>query len=351
MEHNTMLALVYEKPGRANGSVRQIPIPVYGENQVLIKVMSCGVCKPAESSHDRNGSVLGKYPATPGHEFSGIVAGVGAKAVRFQLGERVTADNGVFCGQCHYCQAGEFAYCENFGSLGHNLQGGMAQYVALDQEAVYKLPDSVSFDAAALCELIGCCLHALERAGIRYGDHAAVFGCGSSGMILSQLLKHSSAGRVAALDDHANKLAAIAKKGVETQLIDRSDYGLHEAALRASFPRGLDIIFDTTGDAELINRSVALLKKGGRFVNYSFPTTSLRSLSIDMAAFIIRELSFIGTTFQHHSFERCIEALAQGVVDTECVITHKFPLSSYFEALDLNLHNSESVKVIIHPNN
>lgn len=346
-----MLALVYETPGRANGAVREIPTPVCGDNQVLIKVMSCGICKPAETSHDRNGSVLGVYPATPGHEFSGVVAEVGAKVTRLKPGERVTADNGVFCGGCHYCQAGEFAYCENFGSLGHNLQGGLAQYVALNQEAVYKLPDSVSFDAAALCELIGCCLHAVERAGIRYGDNVAVFGCGSSGMILSQLLKHSAAGRVAALDDHAGKLAAIAKKGVETRHIDRSDYELHEAALREAFPRGLDIIFDTTGDAELINRSVALLKKGGRFVNYSFPTTSLRSVSIDMAPFIMRELSFIGTTFQHHSFERCIEALARGVVDAGCIITHEFPLSSYFEALDLNLNDSESVKVMIHPNN
>jgi len=346
----TMKALVYESPGRANASVKRIPRPVCGSNQVLMRVMSCGICKPAETSHDRNGSVLGRYPVTPGHEFAGVAVEVGSGVTSVKAGDRITADNGVCCGTCTHCLAGKFAYCTDFGSLGHNLPGGMAEYVLVNDGSVYHIPDTVSFDSAALCELIGCCLHSVDRADIRYGDNVAVLGCGSSGMIYAQLLKHSAAGRVVALDSNQSKLNTIAQKGIETVLVDRENYECHERALRRLFPFGLDKIVDTTGCAPLINRSLDLLKPGGTFVGYSFPTTPARKVEIDMAAFIIKELSYVGSTFQSHSFQRCLDILERGAVDCGIVISHEFFLDDYFEALDLNINDENSVKVIIHPN-
>lgn len=345
-----MKALVYKQPGRANAGIEDVPYPLCGPDQVIMKIMACGICKPAESSHDRNGSVLGEYPCIPGHEFAGEVVEVGRDVTAIQVGERITADNGVPCGTCYYCQMGKPAFCEHFGSMGHNLPGGMAQYIAINESKVYKIPQGIPYKHACLCELIGCCIHCVDRCNIKFDDTVAVLGAGSSGLILSQLLLHSGASKVVVLDSIKSKLDRIAKKGAEVFQVDRSDYSIHEKALLAEYPRGMDIMIDTTGCAELINRSIGLLKSGGKFVGYSFPTGPERRVAIDMAQFIIKELTYIGSTFQTFDFNRCLDVLANGIVDCDLLITDEYPIDRYFEALDKNLSDNESIKIVIHPN-
>ena len=127
-----MKALLYQKPGRANGGIVEVPDPVCGDGQVLIRVMACGICKPADTSHDRAGAVLGRYPVIPGHEFSGIVEKVGKCVTHFKPGDRVTADNGIPCRKCYHCQRGEFAFCEDYQAIGHSVNGAMAELVVVE---------------------------------------------------------------------------------------------------------------------------------------------------------------------------------------------------------------------------
>ena len=152
-----MKALLYRKPGRANGGIVDVPEPVCGDDQVVIRVKACGICKPADTSHDRNGAVLGRYPVIPGHEFSGVVERIGKNVTHFKPGDRVTADNGMPCWKCYYCQRGEFAFCEEYQAIGHSVNGAMAELVVVNESHVYTIPDNVSFRAAALTELVGCC--------------------------------------------------------------------------------------------------------------------------------------------------------------------------------------------------
>ena len=187
-----MKAVVYEKPGRANGSVKEIPRPVCGDNDVLIKVMACGICKPAESSHDRTGSLLGVYPAVPGHEFSGIAVEVGKNVKHVKVGDRVTADNGVQCGTCYYCQTG-LPPCET-SNQGHNHRAVLPS-MCCARPRRYTLFRELSFDSACLSELINCALSCVDNCELKYGDNVAVIGCGSSGSLIAQLLKNSCAGR------------------------------------------------------------------------------------------------------------------------------------------------------------
>ena len=113
-----MKALLYKSGGRDNAEICQVPVPVCKDTQVLIRVMACGICKPADSSHDNGTSMLGEYPVIPGHEFAGIVEAVGKKVTRFKPGDRVAVDNGAPCMTCYYCQRGQFAFCENYKALG-----------------------------------------------------------------------------------------------------------------------------------------------------------------------------------------------------------------------------------------
>lgn len=347
---DTMKALVYQKPGRANGSVTHIPRPACGENQVMIKVMTCCICKPAESSHDRTGSVLGEYPAVPGHEFSGVVEQVGPGVTGFKPGDRVTADNGVPCGKCHFCQKGQPAFCLHFGSMGHNLQGGMAQYLVADESAVFRIPHGVSLNAAALTELVGCCMNGIDNADIRYGHTVLILGAGASGMLLAQLAKDGRAGAVVCTDRVPGRLEKIAQKGVQTQLVGRDDYGGFIRAMREKYPLGVERIIDACGDAALVQQSLELLSPGGVFVGYSFPSGAQKAVPVDMSLFARKQLTYKGSTFGTHRFQQCLDAMATGKVDCEMIITHEYPLDDYFEALDTNLNDPGAIKIAIHPN-
>ncbi|MFV0363463.1 MAG: alcohol dehydrogenase catalytic domain-containing protein [Suipraeoptans sp.] len=345
-----MKALVYEKPGRKNGFIKEIDYPSCGDDEIIIKVMACGICKPAERSHDEKGSLLGVYPAVPGHEFAGVVEEIGKDVKNFKVGDRVTADNAVSCGTCYYCQAGKPAFCLNYKSIGHSVYGGMAEYVLVKESMTFSIPDNLTMNEACLTELVGCCFHCVERADIKYGDNVLVLGCGSSGMLLAQLFKNSQAGKVVVADVNPMKLKHIEAKGVITCQVDREDYAKHESRLKDDFPLGFDCIIDTTGDFGLVNRCISILKKGGTFVEYSFASTDKKSVEINIAPFIANECSFIGTTFQSFSFKRCLEVMSEGKVDASFIISKEYALDEYFDALDENLNNTDTIKMIIHPN-
>lgn len=345
-----MKALLYRKPGRANGGIVDVPEPVCGDDQVVIRVKACGICKPADTSHDRNGAVLGRYPVIPGHEFSGVVERIGKNVTHFKPGDRVTADNGMPCWKCYYCQRGEFAFCEEYQAIGHSVNGAMAELVVVNESHVYAIPDNVSFRAAALTELVGCCFRCIERCNIPYSADVLVLGCGASGNLMAQLAKGTSAGTVTVIDCQPSKLERVAPRSIFTVLADPDDPSVHEAVLRERFPHGFDCIIDTIGNAELVERSISLLKAGGTFANYSFPTTEKKTVSLDMGLFVRKELNYIGTTFQHHSFSKCLAAMSTGKIDPELAISHIFPLDRYFEALDTNWADPTSIKVVIEPN-
>ncbi len=346
-----MKAVVYEKPGRANGSVKEIPVPTCKDNEVLMKVMACGICKPAESSHDRNGSLLGVYPATPGHEFAGVVAAVGKDVTHVSVGDRITADNGYQCGTCYYCRMGMPTMCENYKAQGHNMQGGFAQYIICRADKVYPFPESISFDSACLSELLNCAHSCVSHAEIKPGDSVAVIGCGSSGNLIAQLAKSSGAGRVVSLDLIQSKLDRIAACGIETILVDADDYSKHEEALKELFPHGVDVIIDAAGDdGPMFDSCINLLAPFGRYVLYSFFYFEPKTVAVSPGLLIRKGLKILSAPLQMYHFQDCLDILEQKRIDSAPVISKIYPLEEYFEALDEALNDAEAMKIVIHPN-
>ncbi len=348
----TMRALVYDKPGRKYSDIRDVPYPTCGDDDVVIRVMSACICKGVEQAHDQEGvgTDLAVYPVTPGHEFAGYVHEVGKNVTKFKVGDRVCADNTEYCGDCYYCRKEQSNYCPVFGSLGHNINGGMAEYVKVKKEKVFGIPDHVSFNAASLCEPIACCLHAVDLCEIKYGDAVAVLGAGPNGLILAQLLKHSGAADVVIVAGTQSKLDLAEKLGIKTVLMDRNDYSIHEKKLKEIFPMGLDVIVDATGSIKMIEHAFALLKKGGKVVQYAL-VHSRESLKVDPMFMFNNELTYKASFCQSHNFGRCIEALADGRVNADVLISHEFSLEEYYNALDENVNNRNAIKVCIHPNN
>ena len=233
-EESAMRALVYEKRRQGHAAIREVPAPVCGDGQVLVRVMACCICKPADSRHDNGTSMMGAYPVIPGHEFSGVVEAVGRGVTHFRPGDRVAVDNGAPCWTCYHCQRGEFAFCEAYKAMGQNLDGGFAELAVAPESHVYAIPERVTMRAAALSELVGCAYHCIDRCRIPQAADVLILGCGASGMLLAMLAKSTAAATVTVIDCEESKLRKIAAKGVNTVLVDRADYSRHEAVCPSS---------------------------------------------------------------------------------------------------------------------
>ena len=344
-----MKALVYEAPGK--GAITDIPKPVCGKDDVIIKIESCGICKWSELAHNSTGTSLAKYPCTPGHEFAGIISEVGENVKHFKVGDAVTVDNASNCGDCYYCRNDKSLYCENFASIGHNVQGGFAEYVKAKKDKVFKIPSNLSFDEATVTEPVACAIHCMDVLDAKNGEEILVLGVGPHGLILGQLCHYSSARKAVTIGGLDSKLDILKEYGVPTIKMDRNDYSIHENAIREQVPHGVDAIIDTTGYWPLVQSVFKFLKKGGRFIQYgSYHSKDDFVISPDWFNQIhYNEQKYIGVSCQTYCFDRALAYMADGKVRVDKFITHKFKLDDYFEALEVNRTDREAIKVIINP--
>ena len=165
------------------------------------------------------------------------------------------------------------------------------------------------------------------------------------------MVKSSNAATVV-VDCVASKLERLKPIGVKTILADKDDPEVHEAVLKEQYPHGFDYIIDTTANPKLISRSLYLLKRGGTFVNYGFQNNVkvAEQVQIDMKLFVTRQLSYLGTTFQHFKFPQTLKAMEEKRVDPELAISEIRPLDDFFECMDKVLYDPETVKIVLEPN-
>ena len=341
-----MKAAYYPKPGQ--GILTELPDPVCGPDEVIIRVMSAAYCKGAELEHDSpEGTGPGRYPVVPGHEFAGIVHQVGAAVTGWAVGDRVTADNTQYCMTCEACHEGRFNNCQHMGSLGHNINGGFAQYVRVKAEKLYRLPDDMSFDTAAITEMVACCIFALDQAELQPGDSVAVIGLGAAAAILAQLLRCSVARDTVVIGSTPGKLALMREFGLKAVLMDRKDYSIHRNAALALHPEGYDVVIDTTAHMPLATDCFSLLRRGGKLCEFGVPKGG--SVHWPRELLLSGEYSYRPVGNQTHCFSRALQCLESGIVDGAKTVTATLPLDDYFKGLDLLRHDSSQLKVVVHP--
>lgn len=339
-----MKAVYYTEAGK--GEVSNIPVPECKEDEVLIKIQACSICKGAELGHAATGTGLAKYPVVPGHEFTGIVAKVGAAVTTCSVGDRVTADNTAPCGKCYYCKKGDFLHCETFGSLGHNINGGFAEYTLVKENKIFHLPENVSVKAACMVETVACCIHAMDRLDVKFGEKIVVIGDGPNGILLTELLLHSSANDVIFVGRHREKLAIAEKYGAHV-LLNQGNINLIEEIFRL-WPEGADAVVDATGNSGMIALGFKMLKFGGRLMQYSV-TGEGQKVEIDSLDFFVRELKYFATSAQVFCFDRALDAVKKGFVHLEELVTSEYALEDYFEAIWRVKTDKSQIKVVIYP--
>lgn len=338
---DTMQAVVYDRPGVFE--VRKIPVPQAGPGEVLLRMVVAGVCGTDLHLHD--GEFGPTYPLIPGHEIVGEVVARGSDVTSPGLGEVVTIDNTASCGHCVECRRARPAYCRRIIAQGVNAPGGFADYLVTSADRCFSV-DDLSPDVAVLAEPTACVVHGLDELALRPGANVLLFGAGPTGLLLTQLLRHSGAAGLTVAAPTMAKLELARAGGADrVVLLDRADPAASLAELRSESPDGFDVVVDATGAVAVLDQTIALTRTGGTVFVYGM-TAEAAGWTVPPYEIFRRELTIKGSFAQQFSFDRAVDHLRSGRIDPTGFITHRFALADYAEALAA-VADSRCVKAVI----
>ncbi len=332
-----MIAASITSPG--NSAVLERDRPTLGPDDVLIEVKRAGVC--GTDLHIWHGSyALARYPLTPGHEFSGVVAAVGDRVRDFEVGDRVTADPNLPCYACVFCQRRGFNQCLNLDVVGVTRAGAFAQYVRVPQSAVYSIGD-LSFADAALLEPLACVVWGLQRVQIQAGDRLLIFGAGPMGILMMQAAKRAGASYVAMVDkerwrlDLAESLGASAV--VEADKLSKDTFG-------SLAPHGFEVVADATGVPEVIEGAFTWVRPGGKLWVFGVAPSGAETSFVPFDVFRY-DVSVIGSFALNKTFHEAIALVRGGAVSLDPIVSHALPVSEFASGLALAERDPKRMKV------
>jgi L-iditol 2-dehydrogenase len=330
--------------------VTEFPTPEIGEEEVLVRVRACGIC--GSDVHGFDGSSGRRIPPlVMGHEASGVVARVGKKVGTFREGDRVTFDSTVYCGQCFFCRRGRVNLCEHRQVLGvscgeYRRHGAFAEFVAVPQHIVYRLPDQLGFQEAALIESVSIAVHATHRTPVRLGDTAVVVGTGMIGLLVVQALRAAGCTRIIAVDIDDFKLARARELGADEGL-NAKQVDVASAIAERTEGRGADIAMEVVGAAASVNTALSAVRKGG---SVTLVGNLAPKVEMPLQAIVTRELSLFGSCSSAGEYPTCIELMARGEIQVRPLITATAPLEDGPAWFDRLYHQEPGLmKVILEP--
>jgi 2-desacetyl-2-hydroxyethyl bacteriochlorophyllide A dehydrogenase len=335
-ESNTdiMKALVLEKYNEL--VYKEVPDPVIKNDEVLVKVMACGIC--GSDVHGMDGSTGRRIPPMiMGHEASGVIVRTGADVNGWKPGDRVTFDSTVYPLNDWFTLEGMYNLSDNREVLGvspgtYKRDGAFAEFIAIPQHILYRIPEKVSFEQAAMVEAVAVALHSINIAGIRTGDGCVVVGAGMIGIFILKLLKISGASKIIAIDNNPERLESAIKAGADHAFLSTEE-NLVEKITALTKTRGADISFEAVGKSESVNMAIDILRKGGRAVlvgNIS-PT-----INFPLQKVVTRELKVLGSCAIRGEYENVLNLLETGKIYVDDQISAVAPLSEgalWFEKL------------------
>lgn len=336
-----MKSIVYDRP--ENFQVVEVDTPSPGAGQVLVRLVLAGVC--GTDLHLHHGEFGPAYPLTPGHEMVGEVAALGPGVVRPRVGDLVALDNTDACGHCANCRRAMSNFCLNPVAQGVNAPGGFAEYVTAPAQRCHVVND-LHPDVAVFAEPTACAVHGLDRLALRPGSDVLLFGAGPTGLLLIQLLARNGAGRLTVAAPTQAKLDLAAARGADRTLVMSRDHPAAAiTALSSMTTDGFDVVIDATGALAVLEQSIGLTRDGGTVFVYGM-TREADRWPVPAYEVFRRELTITGSFAQCYSFDRSLQALRLGRVDTTGMITHRFGLDEYAEALRA-VADSSCIKAVI----
>jgi len=328
--------------------------PKIGPNDVFIRVKACGICGSDMHSYRKGASsIITPQKPVPGHEFSGEVTEIGSNVIKVHVGDRVGVEPLVGCGQCYFCKCGDYHLCDKLEHIGGQRKGGFAEYALIPQDKIYKLPENVSYEEAALLDGFTVGVHAIHKINLTINDTVIIFGAGAVGLSLLQLVKLCNVKKVGMIgvNDTQRK---ISKAFGADLFVNTREENLVDKIANFTNGEGVDVVFESVGgNTSTLADGIKIIKPGGIIGVLGLFTETPK---FDPILFLRKEADILAL-FSYSTwggvseFQIALDLLAQGKITGEGMITHRLPLAQIndgFLAME-NKKESGAIKVMLIP--
>jgi len=334
----------------SNLAVAELPEPVAGPGEVLVQVAACGIC--GSDVHGYDGSSGRRIPPlVMGHEAAGIVAAVGEGVSRFAPGDRVTFDSTVYCGACDFCLRGEINLCDNRQVVGVSTPdfrraGAFAEYVTVPEHIVYRLPDQLPFEEAAMLEAVSVALHAVAVSDLKGGESALVIGAGMIGLLTLQAARVAGCSPVFVADIDATRLKLASDMGADATIL-ASGAEMVQQILERTDGRGVDLVLEAVGRDETVIAAVGTVRKGGTVTLIGNITPSV---TLPLQKVVSRQIRMQGSCASCGEYPEAIDLVSSGKIQVRPLITAVAPLNDGAQWFE-RLHSREPnlMKIVLDP--
>lgn len=306
---------------------KDMPDPILSDDEVLVQIKACGIC--GSDVHGMDGSTGRRIPPLiMGHEASGVIVEIGKNVKGWNSGDRVTFDSTVYPLNDWFTLQGRYNLSDNREVLGvspgtFRRHGAFAEFMTIPQHILYRLPENVSFEQAAMVEPVAVALHALSLADIKTGESCIVVGTGMIGLFIVQTVAISGATEIIAIDVNTDKLE-IAKTMGATHIINSDKENAGDIISRLTNGRGADCAFEAVGISQTVHNSIEWVRKGARVIlvgnlskNIDFPLQSV----------VTREITVRGSCAIRGEYEAALKLIGSGKVKVDSLISAVAPLS------------------------
>lgn len=305
-------------------ALRDVPVPKFRDDEVLIRVLRAGVCGTDVHIYewDRWASGRCKPPFVVGHEFAGEVTAVGKLVTDVHEGDRVTAEGHIVDGRCLLCRTGNAHVCPHTRIIGVDRDGCFAEYIAMPASNVWHLDDGISFDVGGIHDPIGNAVHTALTAEIP-GSIVLITGCGPIGLFAVGVCRAAGAARVIASDVNDRRLDLARTMGAHAA-VHPAD--VEAEVMRATDGLGADVVLEMSGVDSAVHQALALVRVGGRVQMLGIPAAPIE---IDFASEVIfKGITIYGVVGRrmYDTWHQVTRLLRSGQFDPAPVITHRFPL-------------------------
>src|SRR3972149_921923 len=333
--------------GPAQVEIRTVDRPSIGRGEIMVRMRACGVCG---SDLEK---IYGQYSQPSmrlGHEPSGIISEVGQTVKNFKKGDRFFVHHHVPCYSCHFCLHGNETMCEKYSETNLSPCGLAEEFIVpqwnVNHGGILKIPDSMSFEEAAMIEPLACCIRAWDKFSFQKGDSAAIFGVGATGMMHVMLSIVHEFDKIFCIDVNEFRLE-FAKKFNITDAIKSSVPDIKQKILDQTDNRGVDVAIVATGSLQALSSAIDLVRKGGTVVMFGVPSKDAM-INLNMSVIYSKEITMISSYAASDSdTNAALELIQSSKIDVKKLITHRYNIKDSPKAFEHAHHGVDSMKIII----
>jgi len=328
-------------------SIEETEKLVLGSGEILVQMHACGICG---SDLEKVFGQYGKSSMKLGHEPAGIILDIGSNVKEFKKGDRVFTHHHVPCYSCHYCKHGNETMCKKYSETNLTPCGLSEEYLVPEWNVfhggVLKLPDSMTFEEAAMIEPLACCIRSWSKFNYQDIDSVAILGVGPTGMMHVMIAQSKEISNIFCFDVNDFRLD-FAKKFNVSETINSKSENRMKHIFKQTNGRGVDIAIVATSSLKALDDAIEMVRKGGTVLMFGVPSKGAK-MELDMSKIYSKEIILITSyAASEKNTKEALLLIGSSDFDVKQLITHTYSISDTQKAFDHAKNGENAMKIII----